>query len=78
MNGKGVAKIGHVVMTPGHVRAVVIGIQGTSVKVHGFGTHKETGEIVILNWVHELPASECVLLENQTPYDGVKKRLGIP
>jgi hypothetical protein len=77
MNGKGVAKIGHVVMTPGHVRAVVIGIDKTFVKVHGFGTHKETGEIVMLNWVHDLPASECVLLENQTLFDEVKRRLGI-
>jgi len=78
MNGKGVAKIGHVVMTPGYVRAVVVGINGTFVNVHGFATHKETGELVILAWVDDLPASECVSLEDQTLSDEVKKRLGIP
>jgi hypothetical protein len=78
MNGKGVAQVGHVVMTPGNVRAVVIGIEGTFVQVHGFGTHKETGDIVVLNWVHNLPASECVLLDDQTLSGEVMKRLGTP
>lgn len=77
MNGKGVAKIGHVVMAPGHVRAIVIGVDGTFLKVHGFGTHKDTGDIVILNWIHALPASECVLLEDQSLRDEVKRRLGM-
>ena len=67
MNGKGVAKIGHVVMTsPGTVRAIVIGINGTFVKVLGIGTHKDTGDIVVLDWVHDMPASQCVLLDKQT------------
>jgi hypothetical protein len=67
MNGKGVAKIGHVVMTnPGAVRAIVIGINGTFVKVLGIGTHKDTGDTVVLDWVHDMPASQCVLLEKQT------------
>jgi len=63
MNGKGVVQIGNVVTTPDNVRAVVIGTDGSFVRVHGFGTHRETGDIVVLNWVHDLPASECVLLD---------------
>ena len=47
MNGKGVAKIGHVVMTPGYVRAIVIGIKGTFVRVRGIATKKDTGETVM-------------------------------
>jgi hypothetical protein len=78
MNGKGVAKIGHIVMTPGNVRALVTGIDGTFLRVHGFGTHKETGELVILAWVYDLPAGECILLEDQALSDEVKRRLGIP
>ena len=67
MNGKGVAKVGDVVMTsPGTVRAIVIGINGTFVKVLGIGIRKDTGDTVVLNWVHDMPASDCVLLEKQT------------
>jgi hypothetical protein len=77
MNGKGEAKLGHVVMTQGNIRAIVIGIVGTFVKVHGFGTHKESGEIVVLNWVNELPASQCVLLDDQTLSGEIMKRLGL-
>jgi hypothetical protein len=77
MNGKGTARIGHIVLTPGSVRALVTGSDGIFLRVHGFGTHKETGELVILAWIHDLPASECVLLEDQTPSDEIKRRLGI-
>ena len=67
MNGKGVAKVGDVVMSPGHVRGVVIAIDGTFVKVRGIATHKETGEKIILDYVHDLPASECVFLGYTDP-----------
>jgi hypothetical protein len=77
MNGKGIAKKGHIVMTPGYVRALVVGINGTFLKVHGFATHVETGELVILEWVHDLPASDCVLLEDQALADQVMGRLGM-
>jgi len=77
MNGKGLAEIGHIVMAPGQVRAIVIAISGTFVKVHGFGTKKENGEVVVLDWVQDLPASECVLLEDQSLSGELKRRLGM-
>jgi hypothetical protein len=60
MNDECVAKAGHIVMV-GSTRAVVIGIKGTFVTVRGIGV-KDTGEIVELQWVNDLPASQCVLL----------------
>lgn len=60
MNGNGVANIGHIVMA-GNVRAIVIGINGTFVRVRGIGV-KDSGEIIELPWEHDLPASQCVLL----------------
>jgi hypothetical protein len=78
MNGKGVAEIGHLVMTPGYVRAIVTGINGTFVKVRGFATQKETGDLVVLDWGNDLPASQCVLLEDQSLRGEIKRRLGMP
>jgi hypothetical protein len=66
MNQKGVAKVGDLVMGPGNVRALVLKIEGTFVKIIGIGVKRETGEVTVLQWVTDCPASECVLLESQT------------
>ena len=60
------ARIGDVVIGPGDVRGIVIGMNGTFVKVLAIGTSKETGDTVVLRYVHDYPASQCMYLEKQT------------
>ena len=62
------ARIGDVVMSPGNVRGIVIGVKGTFVTVLGIGTSKETGDTFVLpqRYVHDFPASECGYMEKQT------------
>ena len=50
----------------GDVRGIVIGMNGTFVKVLAIGTSKETGDTVVLRYVHDYPASQCMYLEKQT------------
>ena len=60
------ARIGDVVIGPGDVRGIVIGMNGTFVKLLAIGTSKETGDTVVLRYVHDYPASQCTYLEKQT------------
>ena len=62
------ARIGDVVMAPGNMRGIVIGMDGTFVKVLGIGTSKETGDTFVLpqRFVHDYLASQCMYLEKQT------------
>ena len=48
------------------MRGIVIGMNGTFVKVLAIGTSKETGDTVVLRYVHDYPASQCMYLEKQT------------
>lgn len=66
MDGKTEARIGDVVMLNA-VRGIVIGMDGTFVKVLLIGTSKETGDTFVLpqRRVEELPASNCHYLEKQ-------------
>ncbi|HYL65205.1 MAG TPA: hypothetical protein VE077_21530 [Candidatus Methylomirabilis sp.] len=68
MCGKQEPRIGDVVMAPGGMRAIVIGMNGTFVKVLGIGTSIETGETFVLpqRYVHDYPASDCTYLPKQT------------
>jgi len=68
MDGKQKAGIGNVVMIGGTTRCIVIDVDGTFVKVLGFGTNMETGVTAILSprYIDRLPASECSYLEKQT------------
>jgi hypothetical protein len=61
-------QIGDVVMAPGNVRGIVIGIQGSFVKILAIGTRIATGETFVLTprFIHDFPVSECVYLEKQT------------
>jgi len=61
------AAVGDVVMSTGDVRAIVIGVQGTFVKILAIGTSKETGDTFVLTprYIHDLPASQCHYLEDQ-------------
>jgi len=65
---KTVVRIGDVVMAPGGMRGIVIGINGGFVKVLGIGTSKETGDTFILpeRFVHDFPASDCMYMKKQT------------
>lgn len=65
---KTLVRIGDVVMVPGNIRAIVIGIEGTLVKILGIGTSKVTGETFVLQqrYVHDFPVSECYYMEKQT------------
>lgn len=67
-NPKVLARISDVVMAPGNVRAIVIGIDGTFIKVLGIATSKETGETFVLKprWIHDCPATECYYMDKQT------------
>ena len=62
------ATVGDVVMGPGNVRAIVIGIQGTFVKLLGIGTSDKTGDTFVLTprWIKDVPASDCYYMEKQT------------
>ena len=62
------ARIGDVVMSPANVRGIVIGVDGTSVRILGIATSKVTGDTTVLQptWIHDYPASQCTYLENQT------------
>lgn len=53
-----VAAIGDVVMAPGNVRGIVIGMQGTFIRVLAIGTKKDTGETFVLTprFIHDFPA----------------------
>jgi len=68
MGNKVKPRVGDVVMTPGNMRGIVIGIEGTFVTVLGIGTSKETGDTFVLpqRYVHDFPASDCYYLEKQT------------
>jgi hypothetical protein len=65
--GKIVARVGDVVLSPGNVRAIVIGFRGPFVTVLGIGTSKESGDTFVLpqRYVTDVPASECLYLEKQ-------------
>lgn len=65
---KTAVQIGDVVMVPGNIRAIVIGMQGTFLKILGIGTSKVTGETFVLpqRYVHDFPVSECHYMEKQT------------
>jgi hypothetical protein len=65
---KTAVRIGDVVMAPGAMRGIVIGIQGTFVKVLGIGTSKDTGDSFVLpqRYVHDFPVSECSYMPKQT------------
>jgi hypothetical protein len=65
---KVVARVGDVVMAPGNMRGIVIGVNGTFVKILGIGTSKETGDTFVLpqRYVHDYPASDCHYIERQT------------
>ncbi len=62
------AGIGDVVMAPGNMRGIVIGVKGTFVTVLGIGTSMETGDTFVLSprFIHDYPASECIYMEKQT------------
>jgi hypothetical protein len=62
------ARIGDVVMTPGEMRGVVIGLKNGFVTVLGIGTSKETGDTFVLpqRYIHDFPASDCMYLKKQT------------
>jgi hypothetical protein len=62
-----VARVGDVVMAPGNMRGIVIGVTGTLVKVLGIGTNIKTGETFVLpqRYIHDYPASECSYMERQ-------------
>ena len=66
MDGKTEARIGDVVVLNA-VRGIVIGVDGTFVRVLLIGTSKETGDTFVLplRTVEELPASRCHYLEKQ-------------
>jgi hypothetical protein len=68
IDGKTKPRIGDVVMAPGGMRGIVIGMNGTFVKVLGIGTKLDTGETFVLpqRFVHDYPASDCSYLEKQT------------
>jgi hypothetical protein len=63
-----VAGIGDVVMAPGNLRGIVIGISGTFIKVIVIASKKETGETVVLTprFISEFSARDCLYLEKQT------------
>jgi hypothetical protein len=65
---KRVPQIGDVVMVPGNIRSIVIGISEPSVKIFRIGTSAETGEPPVLQppYVHDVHASECVYMKKQT------------
>ena len=68
-NHERVAAIGDVVMAPGNLRGIVIGVKATFVTVLAIApTNKETGETFVLapRYVHDFPASDCYYLETQT------------
>jgi hypothetical protein len=62
------ARVGDVVMGQGSVRGIVIGLEGTFVKVLAIGTSKETGDTFVLPQRHvdKIPASQCFYMEKQT------------
>ena len=62
------AQIGDVVMVPGNVRGIVIGLEGTFVKVLAIGTGKETGDTFVLKptFIHDFPVSDCSYMAKQT------------
>ena len=68
MDGKTVARIGDVVMTHGHMRGIVISVEGTFVNVLGIGTDMNTGVTAVLpqRYIENCPASNCHCLEKQT------------
>jgi hypothetical protein len=61
-------RVGDVVMAPGNMRGIVIGVSETFVKVLGIGTSLETGDTFVLpqRFVHDYPASQCMYMEKQT------------
>ncbi|MFI5093523.1 MAG: hypothetical protein ACHQIK_08780 [Candidatus Acidiferrales bacterium] len=64
---KTVVRIGDVVMAPGNMRGIVIGIQGTFVKILGIGTSKDSGDTFVLpqRYVHDFPVSDCSYMPKQ-------------
>ena len=62
------AQIGDVVMAPGNVRGIVIGVQEAFVKVLAIATKIDTGETFVLTprFIHDFPVSDCSYLKKQT------------
>ena len=58
---KRVAGIGDVVMAPGNLRGIVIGVNGTLVTVLAIGTSKQTGDTFVLTfrYIHDFSAEDC-------------------
>ena len=71
MGGKHIkARIGDVMMTPGNVRGIVIGMNGTFVKVLAIGTSKETADTVVLRTFMTIqPANACIWKSRGRIYD---------
>lgn len=62
------AHIGDVVMSHGNLRAIVIDVKASFVKILGIATDMKTGETFVLSprVIQEVPASECFYLQKQT------------
>jgi hypothetical protein len=54
---KCVAGVGDVVMAPGNLRGIAIGVKGTFVTVLAIGTSKQTGDTFVLTprYIHDFP-----------------------
>jgi len=64
---KTAVQIGDVVMVPGNVRGIVIGIKGPKITILGIGTSKETGDTFVLpqRYIHDFPVGECMYMKKQ-------------
>jgi hypothetical protein len=60
-------RVGDVVMAPGNIRGIVIGVKELFVTVLGIGTNKDTGDTFVLpqRYVHDFPAGDCMYMEKQ-------------
>ena len=61
------AEIGDVIMAPGTIRGIVIGIKGTFVTLLAIGTSRETGATTVLTprYIHDFPAHDCMYMPPQ-------------
>ena len=61
------AAIGDVVMVQGNVRGIVIGVDGTFVKVLAIGTNVNTGDTFVIKptFIHDYSARDCHYMERQ-------------
>jgi len=62
---RNVAGVGDVVMPPGNVRGIVIGIKGEFVTVLGILTNKE-GDTIVIPRPNDFLARECRYMKKQT------------